>query len=58
MTPAVLGVATLNVCGLPWSLSSLPPLAERAVEFGRRLDESDLDVINPAGGCGGDVRWQ
>jgi exonuclease III len=39
-------VATLNICGLPWSLSSLPPLAERAAEFGRRLNESDLDVIN------------
>jgi len=44
--PAVLGVATLNVCGLPWSQSSLPPLAERAAEFGRRFDESGLDVIN------------
>ncbi len=42
----VLGVATLNVCGLPWSQSSLPPLAHRAVEFGRRLEESGLDVVN------------
>jgi hypothetical protein len=44
--PTVLCVATLNVCGLPWSQSSLPPLAERAVEFGRRLEESGLDVVN------------
>jgi hypothetical protein len=42
----VLGVATLNVCGLPWSQSSLPPLAQRAVEFGRRLEQSGLDVVN------------
>jgi hypothetical protein len=42
----VLGVATLNVCGLPWSRSSLPSLAKRAVEFGRRLEESGLDVVN------------
>jgi len=43
----VLGVATLNVCGLPWSESSLmPSLAERAVEFGRRLEESGLHVVN------------
>jgi exonuclease III len=44
--PTVLGVATLNVCGLPWSQSSLPRLAERAVEFGRCLEESGLDVVN------------
>src|ERR1044072_6103511 len=44
--PAVLSVATLNVCGLPWSQSPLPPLAQRAVEFGRRLEESGLDVVN------------
>jgi hypothetical protein len=43
---AVLCVATLNVCGLPWSQSSLPPLAQRAVEFGRCLEESGLDVVN------------
>jgi hypothetical protein len=42
----VLGVATLNVCGLPWSRSSLPSLAKRAVEFGRRLEEAGLDVVN------------
>jgi hypothetical protein len=36
-------VASLNVCGLP---SSLPPLARRAAEFGRRIDESDIDVLN------------
>lgn len=44
--PAMLGLATLNICGLPWSQSTLPPLAERAAEFGRRFDESELDVIN------------
>jgi hypothetical protein len=37
-------VATLNVCGLP--SSALPPLPERAVEFCRHLDESDIDVVN------------
>jgi endonuclease/exonuclease/phosphatase family metal-dependent hydrolase len=36
-------VTTLNVCGLP---APLPPLPERAAEFGRRLDESDADVVN------------
>jgi exonuclease III len=41
-----LGVATLNICGLPWSQSKLDPLAVRAAGFGRQLDESDLDVIN------------
>ncbi len=41
-----LGVATFNVCGLPWSWSSLSPLVQRAAEFGRALDGSDLDVIN------------
>jgi exonuclease III len=44
--PTVLCVTTLNVCGLPWSQSSLPPLAQRAVEFCRRLEESGLDVVN------------
>jgi len=40
---AAIRVATLNVCGLP---TPLPPLAERAAEFGRQLDESDADVVN------------
>lgn len=47
MTDAtVLGVATFNVCGLPWSQSSLAPLAERVAEFGRHFEESGLDVVN------------
>jgi hypothetical protein len=50
--PTALSVATLNVCGLPWSQSSLPPLAQRAVEFGRRLEGSGLDVINLQEVCG------
>jgi hypothetical protein len=36
-------VATFNVLGLP---GPLPRLADRAVEFCRRLDISDIDVIN------------
>jgi endonuclease/exonuclease/phosphatase family metal-dependent hydrolase len=42
-SPTTIKLATLNICGLP---SPLPPLAERAAEFCRRLDESDLDVVN------------
>jgi endonuclease/exonuclease/phosphatase family metal-dependent hydrolase len=38
-----LHLASLNVCGLP---SSMPPVTERAPEFCRRLDATDLDVIN------------
>jgi Endonuclease/Exonuclease/phosphatase family len=45
-SPTLLCVATFNVCGLPWSQSSLPSLSERAVEFGRRIEESGLDVVN------------
>jgi exonuclease III len=41
--PATLHVATLNICGLP---STLAPLSQRADEFCRHLDESDLDVVN------------
>jgi endonuclease/exonuclease/phosphatase family metal-dependent hydrolase len=41
--PAVLRVASFNVCGLP---SALPPLTQRAAEFCRRFEESDLDVLN------------
>jgi exonuclease III len=41
--PATLRVASFNVCGLP---SRLAPLAERAAEFGRQIDESDIDVVN------------
>jgi endonuclease/exonuclease/phosphatase family metal-dependent hydrolase len=41
--PAAIHVASLNVCGLP---SPLPPLAERATHFCRRIDESDIDVVN------------
>jgi endonuclease/exonuclease/phosphatase family metal-dependent hydrolase len=33
---------SFNVCGLP---SALPPLAARATEFGRIIDESDIDVV-------------
>ena len=43
MSGQPLHVMTFNVCGLP---SSLLPLPERAVEFGRRIDESDVDVLN------------
>jgi hypothetical protein len=41
--PPAIRLATFNVCGLP---SSLPPLPARAVEFGRRINESDIDVLN------------
>jgi endonuclease/exonuclease/phosphatase family metal-dependent hydrolase len=41
--PDALRVTTLNVCGLP---GPLRPLAERAAEFGHRLDRSDADVVN------------
>jgi hypothetical protein len=41
--PAAIHLASFNVCGLP---SALPPLAERAVEFCRRIEESDIDVVN------------
>jgi exonuclease III len=34
---------SLNVCGLPSPLASLP---ERAARFGRYIDESDIDVVN------------
>jgi endonuclease/exonuclease/phosphatase family metal-dependent hydrolase len=40
--PVTIRVATLNVGGLP---GPLPPLADRLAELGRRLDESDLDVV-------------
>lgn len=41
---ATIGLTSLNVCcGLA---SALPPPKERAVEFCRRLDESDVDVVN------------
>ncbi len=40
--PAVLRIATFNVCGLP---SSLAPLPRRADEFCRRIEESDIDVL-------------
>jgi endonuclease/exonuclease/phosphatase family metal-dependent hydrolase len=36
-------VATFNVLGLP---AALPRLADRAVEICRRLDASDIDVVN------------
>ncbi|MFG1927007.1 endonuclease/exonuclease/phosphatase family protein [Cryptosporangium sp. NPDC048952] len=41
-----LRVATLNICGLPTVLSGLPPLAVRAAEIGRRLEASDVDLLN------------
>jgi endonuclease/exonuclease/phosphatase family metal-dependent hydrolase len=41
--PHSIRVATFNVLGLP---GPLPRLADRAVEFCRRLDGSDIDVIN------------
>jgi exonuclease III len=41
--PVAVRLTSLNVCGLP---SPLPPLAERAAEFCRRIDESDTDVLN------------
>lgn len=41
--PVAIHLASLNVCGLP---SRLPPVAERAVHFCRRIDESDIDVVN------------
>jgi endonuclease/exonuclease/phosphatase family metal-dependent hydrolase len=41
--PATIRVATFNVLGLP---AALPGLADRAVEFCRRIDASDIDVIN------------
>ena len=41
--PGAIRVMTFNVCGLP---SPLAPLAERAAEFCRRIDESDVDVVN------------
>ncbi len=38
------GVASLNVCcGLA---NSLPPVKERAVEFCRRLEAADVDIVN------------
>ncbi|MFF2520231.1 endonuclease/exonuclease/phosphatase family protein [Streptomyces sp. NPDC058086] len=41
---ATFGVASLNVCcGLA---NSLPPVRERAVEFCRRLEEADVDIVN------------
>jgi exonuclease III len=40
---ATLCLASLNIGGLP---SSLPPLKARAAEFCRRLEESDVDVLN------------
>ena len=41
--PTAIRVATFNVLGLP---AALPRLADRAVEFCRRIDASDIDVIN------------
>jgi exonuclease III len=41
--PATIRVATFNVLGLP---ATLPRLADRAVEICRRLDASDIDVVN------------
>jgi exonuclease III len=41
--PTSLRVASFNVCGLP---SRLAPMVERAAEFGRRIEESDIDVVN------------
>jgi endonuclease/exonuclease/phosphatase family metal-dependent hydrolase len=41
--PTAIRVATFNVLGLP---AALPGLSDRAVEFCRRLDASDIDVIN------------
>jgi exonuclease III len=41
--PATIRVATFNVLGLP---AALPRLADRAVEICRRLDASDIDVVN------------
>src|SRR5689334_13555801 len=38
---ADLRVLTLNVCGLPWFR---PPLAERAAEFCRHIESSDVDI--------------
>lgn len=41
---ATFGVASLNVCcGLA---NSLPPVRERAVEFCRRLEQADVDIVN------------
>ncbi|MEU6070778.1 endonuclease/exonuclease/phosphatase family protein [Streptomyces sp. NPDC047082] len=41
---ATFGVASLNVCcGLA---NSLPPVRERAVEFCRRLERADVDIVN------------
>jgi endonuclease/exonuclease/phosphatase family metal-dependent hydrolase len=36
-------VLTLNVNGLPWT-SHLAPLADRSVQFGRLIEDSDIDV--------------
>jgi len=41
--PATIRVATFNVLGLP---GALPRLADRAVEICRRLNASDIDVVN------------
>jgi endonuclease/exonuclease/phosphatase family metal-dependent hydrolase len=38
---ADLRVLTFNVCGLPWFR---PPLADRAVEFCRRIEASNVDI--------------
>ncbi len=40
MTPV--RILTFNVCGLP---SALPPLADRAREFGQAIEDSDIDVV-------------
>lgn len=40
---AAIHLASLNVCGLP---SRLLSVAERAAYFCRRIDESDIDVVN------------
>jgi endonuclease/exonuclease/phosphatase family metal-dependent hydrolase len=41
--PVTIRVATFNILGLP---AALPRLADRAVEICRRLDASDIDVVN------------
>jgi endonuclease/exonuclease/phosphatase (EEP) superfamily protein YafD len=43
LSAASFGLASLNVCGLP---SALPPLRARAPEFCRRIEDSDIDVVN------------
>lgn len=39
-------IVTFNCCGLPWTLSKLPTLAERAAVFGPALESDGADVIN------------